>query len=213
MAFPEDPDRELRRLHRRAATDMAARMRLPAWEHLSLPLAPPMEQLTVADLLGHVVEANVAFAAELLGQPAPSSPAPSPDTEPGRGPVPGAGGASDPVGGVVESIRTVLTVVRGLDPDQGFSPETRSRFWQRIAELTVLGHDLQQAIGSGAGVDELLVDRLTAAAPEVRIWPDLVPLPVPVDEPTDVTTALLARFGRPRGRILVPTDNCATGSC
>ena len=36
------PDRELLRLHRRACTDFAARMRLPAWEHLPMNLAEPM---------------------------------------------------------------------------------------------------------------------------------------------------------------------------
>ncbi len=207
MVFPEDPDRELRRLHRRAATDMAARMRLPAWEHLSVPLADPLAPLTVADLLGRVVEANVAFAAELLGQPVRGK-APTADRTTGGGaPV------VDPVGEVIESIRTVLTVVRGLDPDRGFSPRTRDLFWQRIAELTVMGHDLQQAIGSGAGVDELLVDRLASVAPEVGIWPGLSPIPLPADEAVDVTTAVLARFGRPRGRMLIPSDDCATGTC
>ena len=45
-------DRELLRLHRRACTDFAARMRLPAWEHMEMPLSPPLESYTVADLLG-----------------------------------------------------------------------------------------------------------------------------------------------------------------
>jgi len=209
VTFPEDPDRELRRLHRRAATDMAARMRLPAWEHLSLPLAAPMGHLRVADLLRRVVEANVAFAALLLGQSPPDSPAGSPPELP----TGSASVSADPVTEVIESIRTVLTVVRGLDPDQGFSPELRIRFWQRIAELTVLGHDLQQAIGSGAGVDDLLVDRLASVAPDVTVWPNLGAIAIPDDEPVDVTTAVLARHGRPRGRILVPSDNCATGTC
>ena len=61
------PDRELLRLHRRACTDFAARMRLPAWEHLPMPLTPPMSEFTVGDLLCRVVNGNLAAAAELAG--------------------------------------------------------------------------------------------------------------------------------------------------
>ena len=54
------PDRELLRLHRRACTDFAARMRLPAWEHLPMNLAEPMSGLTVGDLLTQVDNSNIA---------------------------------------------------------------------------------------------------------------------------------------------------------
>ena len=67
------PDRELLRLHRRACTDFAARMRLPAWEHLPMPLAAPMNDLTVGDLLCQVADGNLAAAAELTGQTVPES--------------------------------------------------------------------------------------------------------------------------------------------
>ena len=65
------PDRELLRLHRRACTDFAARMRLPAWEHLPMNLAEPMSGLTVGDLLTQVANSNIATAAVLSGQEHP----------------------------------------------------------------------------------------------------------------------------------------------
>lgn len=189
------PDRELIRLHRRACTDMAARMRLPRWEHLAHPLAAPLDDHTVADLLTRVVVGDIAFAADLSGGSIPTA----------------VDVGDDPVAAAVESIRTVLTVVSGLDPQAGFSPARREQFWQRIVELTVLGHDLQQAIHAGAGLDDILVDRiLTAGPPGLSIWPWLEPDDRPVTGPED---ALLALVGRPAGLRLVADDQCATGEC
>ena len=154
------PDRELLRLHRRACTDFAARMRLPAWEHLPMPLAAPMSELTVEDLLCQVANGNLATAAELTGQPIPQ---------------PVALG-TEPTQIVVESIRTVLTVASALDHQSGFSPEHRQLLWRRIVELTLLGYDLQQAIKAGTGLDDLLVDRICAVEPDISVWPSLQPL-------------------------------------
>jgi hypothetical protein len=190
------PDRELKRLHRRACTDFAARLRLPAWEHLSMPLAPPLGHLTVRDLLCRVADGNLAAAAELAGQQAP------PPVELGL----------DPTEVVVESIRTVLTVASSLEPEEGFSPARRQMLWTRVVELTVLGYDLQQAIRAGAGLDDLLVDRILAAQPEVTVWPHLEPIECDVSTPP--LQRLLASHGRPAGLWVDPTDpTCGTGQC
>ena len=190
------PDKELLRLHRRACTDFAARLRLPAWEHLPMPLAAPLDGHTVADLLCRVADGNLATAAELSGQPAP------PPVELG----------TDPTEVVVEAIRTVLTVVSSLDASDGFSPARRQLLWTRVVELTVLGYDLQQAIHAGAGLDDLLVDRIISAEPEVDIWPHLPALEVDVSTPP--LQRLLALHGRPAGLWVDPTDpTCGTGQC
>ena len=96
-------------------------------------LAPPMNDLTVRDLLCQVVDGNLGTAAELTGQHLP-------------GPV---DLGEEPTQMVVESIRTVLTVASSLDHRAGFSPEHRQLLWRRIVELTLLGYDLQQAIKAG----------------------------------------------------------------
>ena len=190
------PDRELLRLHRRACTDFAARMRLPAWEHLPMPLAAPMSELTVEDLLCQVANGNLAPAAELTGQPIPH---------------PVALG-TEPTQIVVESIRTVLTVASALAHQSGFSPEHRQLLWRRIVELTLLGYDLQQAIKAGTGLDDLLVDRICAVEPDISVWPSLQPLEF--DMSTPPLLRLLARHGRPPGLWIDPSDpSCGTGQC
>ncbi len=190
------PDKELMRLHRRACTDFAARLRLPAWEHLPMPLAAPMVDLTVGDLLRQVADGNLATAAELSGQPAP-------------GPL---DLGLEPIDVVVESIRTVLTVASSLDPEAGFSPARRELLWTRVVELTLLGYDLQQAIHAGAGLDDLLVDRILVAEPDVSVWPHLDP--IESDLSTPPLQRLLAQHGRPSGLWVDPTDpTCGTGQC
>ncbi|MDG2113255.1 MAG: hypothetical protein P8N02_11655 [Actinomycetota bacterium] len=189
-------DRELKRLHRRACTDFAARLRLPAWEHLPIALSSPLDHLTVRDLLCQVADGNLAMAAELSGQPVP------PPVDLGL----------DPTEVVVESIRTVLTVASVLDPDEGFSPERRQQLWTRVVELTVMGYDLQQAIRAGAGLDDLLVDRILLADPEVTVWPELES--IESDLSTPPLQRLLAMHGRPSGLWVDPTDpTCGTGQC
>ena len=189
-------DTELKRLHRRACTDFAARLRLPAWEHLPKPLAGSLSHLTVRDLLCRAADGNLAAAAEFSGQQPP------PPVELGL----------DPTEVVVESIRTVLTVATGLDPDAGFSPARRQLLWERIVELTILGYDLQQAISAGAGLDDMLVDRILLAEPEVAIWPNLDPIDLDISTPPN--TRLLARYGRQAGMWVDPTDpTCGTGQC
>jgi len=188
-------DRELVRLHRRACTDMAARMRLPRWDQLDTPLRGALADHVVSDLLVRVVEGNLEFAADLSGQPTPSA------VEVG----------DDPIAAVTESIRTILTVVSGLEPQAGFAPSRRNQFWARIAELTILGYDLQQAIFAGAGLDDILIDRLLGVGPvDLGVWPGLDACEPEVMTPEDV---VLSRFGRSRGLQLVAEDNCATGQC
>ena len=188
------PDRELLRLHRRACTDFAGRMRLPAWEHLPMPLAPPMNDLTVGDLLTQVANGHLSTAAELTGQPPPAS------VELG----------TDPTQVVVESIRTVLTIASGLDHQSGFSPQHRELLWRRIVEMTLLGYDLQQAIRAGAGLDDLLVDRISMVEPDVSVWPCLPPLEFDISTPP--VSRLLARHGRPPGLWIDPSDpSCGPG--
>lgn len=190
------PDREILRLHRRACTDFAARMRLPAWEHLPMLLAPPMNDLTVRDLLCQVVDGNLGTAAELTGQHLPGP------VDLGR----------EPTQVVVESIRTVLTVASSLDHRAGFSPEHRQLLWRRIVELTLLGYDLQQAIKAGAGLDDLLVDRISVVDPEVTIWPSLEPFDFDLSTPP--VLRLLAQHGRSPGPWIDPSDpSCGTGQC
>ncbi|WP_419910619.1 hypothetical protein [Candidatus Poriferisodalis sp.] len=206
-------DRELLRLHRRACTDFAARMRLPAWEHMAMALSPPLESYTVADLLARVADGNLAAAAQMSGQPLPP---PVEIPTPAAGVALGFGGHSedrpDPTRPVIESVRTVLAVAAGLDAGAGFSPRLRDLLWTRVVELTILGYDLQQAISAGAGLDELLVDRVQAAAPPVQVWPGLEPLAVDLSTPP--LQRLLALAGRPVGRWVDSSDpNCSTGQC
>ena len=206
-------DRELLRLHRRACTDFAARMRLPAWEHMGMPLAAPLESYSVADLLGRVADGNLAAAAQMSGQPIPPPveiPTPAARTGWGFGGL--AGDQPDPTHPVIESVRTVLSVAASLDAGAGLSPRLRDLLWTRVVELTILGYDLQQAISAGAGLDELLVDRVQAAAPEVQVWPGLDPLAVDLSTPP--LQRLLALAGRPVGRWVDASDpNCSTGQC
>ena len=206
-------DRELLRLHRRACTDFAARMRLPAWEHLTMPLAHPLGDHTIADLLERVANSNMAAAAEMSGQPAPPSiELARPAARFGLGLGSTSAKRRDPTQPVVESIRTVLAVAASLDAGAGFSPRLRELLWTRVVELTVLGYDLQQAISAGAGLDELLVDRVLAAAPAVQTWPGLDALEVDLSTPP--LQRLLALAGRPVGRWVDPSDpNCSTGQC
>ena len=137
-----------------------------------MPLAPPLESCSVADLLGRAADGNLAAAARMSGQPLPP---PVEIATPVAGTGLGFGGSSgdrpDPTQPVIESVRTVLSVAASLDADAGFSPRLRDLLWTRVVEMTILGYDLQQAISAGAGLDELLVDRVLAAAPEVSIWP------------------------------------------
>ncbi len=207
------PDRELLRLHRRACTDFAARMRLPAWEHMGMRLAPPLGDYTVADLLERAINGNLAAAAEMGGQPAPPPVRiPTPAAGIGLGFGTGAQDRPDPTQPVVESVRTVLSMAASLDAGAGFSPRLRGLLWTRVTELTVLGYDLQQAISAGAGLDELLVDRVLAAAPAVTVWPGLEALPVDLSTPP--LQRLLAMAGRPVGRWVDSSDpNCSTGQC
>ena len=195
MSVTQPADKELVRLHRRACTDMAARMRLPRWDQLDARLRAPLDDRLVRDLLGRVVEGNLEFAADLSGQPIPAA----------------VDVGDNPIAAVTESIRTILTVVSGLETSAGFAPTRRDQFWARIAELTVLGYDLQQAIFAGAGLDDILIDRLLGVGPgDLRVWPDLEPCEPAEMTPEDV---VLARFGRNRGLQLVPEDNCAIGQC
>ncbi len=206
-------DRELLRLHRRACTDFAARMRLPAWEHMLMPLAPPLGDYTVADLLGRAADGNLAAAAEMSGQPPPPPVRiPTPAAGTGLGLGTSAEDRPDPTQPVIESVRTVLALAAGLDAGAGFSPRLRDLLWTRVAELTILGYDLQQAISAGTGLDELLVDRILAAAPAVRVWPGLDALAVDLSTPP--LQRLLATAGRPVGRWVDSSDpNCSTGQC
>ena len=213
-------DSELLRLHRRACTDFAARLRLPAWEHLRLPLPAPLGGYTVEDLLCRVANANLAAAAELSGQPAPP---PVGLGKPDTGEInliPVNTGGSGPTQVVLESVRTVLAVVAGLDAGAGISPAQRQLLWDRGVELTVLGYDLQQAIHAGTGLDELLVDRVLAAAPTINPWPGLPP--VEADFGTPANQMLLARAGRTQPAWNHPGHvaghdtgeaSCATGNC
>ena len=215
----EHSDRELLRLHRRACTDFAARMRLPAWEHMAMPLAPPLGDYTVADLLGRVADGNLAAAAEMSGQPVPPPVhIPAPAAGAGLGLGTRAQDRPDSTQPVVESIRTVLAVAASLDAGAGFSPRLRNLLWARVTELTVLGYDLQQAISAGTGLDELLADRILAAAPAVTVWPELDALAVDLSTPP--LQRLLALAGRPVGRWVDSPDstgsaglNCSTGQC
>ena len=235
-AVPTQTGAELLRLHRRACTDFAARLRLPAWEHLTIELAPPLAPHTVGDLLTQVTHGNLKAAAALCGQPepalvdpfgldpfGPSQPNPAQANpgqhstgqhkpELGRNPSPSDTPACEVV---IESIRTVLTVAAGTSGAAAaneLSPQFRELLWQRAAELTVLGYDLQQAIRAGAGLDELLVDRLLSADLEPNVWPYLSPLPT--DQGTPPLRRLLALTGRPAGLWVDPTDpGCGTGQC
>ena len=156
-----------------------------------MPLAAPLEHLSVRDLLCQVANGNLAAAAELCGQPSPAA------VELGI----------EHTEVVVESIRTVLTVASALDPDEGFSPARRQLLWRRVVELSVLGYDLQQAIRAGAGVDDLLVDRILLAEPDVTI-------PVGVGVALPPTQRLLADHGRGAGFWVDPSDpSCGTGQC
>ena len=212
-AMATQPDRELLRLHRRACTDFAARMRLPAWEHMGMGLASPLGDYTVADLLGRAADGNLAAAAQMGGQPAPPPVRiPTPAAGTGWGLGTRAQDRPDPTQPVIESVRTVLAVAAGLDAGAGFSPRLRELLWTRVTELTILGYDLQQAISAGAGLDELLVDRILAAAPAVTVWPGLDALPVDLSTPP--LQRLLATAGRPVGRWVDASDpNCSTGQC
>ncbi len=212
-------DRELLRLHRRACSDFAARMRLPAWEHMAMPLSQPLEPRTVADLLARAADGNLAASARMSGQPPP---APVEILRPALGAHWEFGGRTadrpDPTHLVIESVRTVLAVCAGLDAGAGFSLGLRELLWTRVVELTVLGYDLQQAIGAGAGLDELLVDAVLAAAPQTPVWPNLEPLPVDLSTPP--LQRLLASAGRPAGRWVCSADSaqsadpgCSTGQC
>ena len=210
---PNHADRELLRLHRRACTDFAARMRLPAWEHMEMPLAPPLGDFTVADLLARAANGNLAAAAQMSGQPVPP---PVQVSTPAAGLGWGLGARPnerpDPTQPIVESVRTVLAVAASLDAGAGFSPRLRGLLWTRVTELTVLGYDLQQAISAGTGLDELLVDRILMAAPAVPVWPGLDALQVDVSTPP--LQRLLAMAGRPVGRWVDVSDpNCSTGQC
>jgi hypothetical protein len=161
-----------------------------------MPLAFPMQNFTVGDLLSRAATGNLETAAELTGQIKPE---------------PVVLGL-DPTEVVVESVRTVLAVVAGLDHGAGFSPQKRELLWSRIVELTLLGHDLQQAIKAGAGLDDLLVDRIVAAAPEVSIWPFIDGSSVDLSIPP--TARLLAQHGRSSVGWVDPNDpNCGTGQC
>lgn len=118
----------------------------------------------------------------------------------------------EPTEVVVESIRTVLTVASALDPEAGFSPARRELLWTRVVELTILGYDLQQAIRAGAGLDDLLVDRILVAEPDVTVWPHLDAIETDVSIPP--LQRLLAKHGRPAGLWVDPADHtCGTGQC
>ncbi len=180
-----------------------------------MPLAPPLGEYSVADLLGAAVDGNLAAAAVMSGQPAPEPvciSTPTAATGLGFGAGLQADAQPDPTQPVIESIRTVLAVAAGLDAGAGFSPQVRDLLWTRVVEVTILGYDLQQAISAGTGLDELLVDRILAAAPRVAIWPGLDALPVELSTPP--LQRLLAMAGRPVGRWVHAGDPaCGTGQC
>lgn len=245
MIVTTDIDRDLLRLHRRACTDFAARMRLPAREHLTLSLAEPLAPLTVGDLLVQVANGNLRTAATLSGQPAPSPVTLSTlDTKLGKvntqntklgkvntqntklGKVNTQNTKpsevdTQPSEVVVESIRTVLTVCSVLASTAGLSPSARDLLWNRTAELTVLGYDLQQAIHAGAGLDELLVDRLLCTMRDLSVWPYLPPQTANLSTPPQTANLgtpplqhLLALTGRPVGLWMDTADLiCGTGQC
>ena len=67
-----------------------------------------------------------------------------------------------------------------------------------------LGYDLQQAIRAGAGLDDLLVDRISMVDPTLN-WPS--PPSLEFDISTPPVLRPLARHGRPPGLWIDPSDS------
>jgi hypothetical protein len=148
-------------------------MRLPAYEHLRRPLRAPLETHTVGDLLNQVARRHFAVVRATGGRP---------------GPLP-----DQPTAAVIDATRQALQAVRAASVRR--LPE--QLLWETVAELTVLGWDLQQAIGAGAGLDPLLLDVVRpycADPPVLNVWPGLAPLDVPALAP--IATQVLGAFGR-----------------
>jgi hypothetical protein len=165
----------LRRTYRRACTDVAARMRLPAWEHLRYPLRAPLGDHTVTDLLERLDAAQLTVV-DALGGAAPA-----------RSELP-----ARPTDAVVEAVRAALRALPAGEVPQAATDAVRIA----AAEAVVLGWDLQQAILAGADPDPILVGDVLpwVWTGSVTLWPDLPP----ADEPADASAVerLLAAAGR-----------------
>lgn len=153
---------DLRRLYRRACTDVAARMRLPAWEHLRMPLRPPLHDHTVADVLERLVAGQLEVV-DSLGAAVPA-----------RADLP-----VTPTDAVIEAVRAAL---RALPPGP-VPPDAEPVVRTAVAEAVVLGWDLQQAVMAGADPDDILVGEVLPWlwAGRVQVWPDLAGAEGPAD--------------------------------
>ena len=165
----------LRRTYRRACTDVAARMRLPAWEHLRYPLRTPLGDHTVADLLDRLVVGHLSVV-DAVGGAAPL-----------RSELP-----ERPTDAVIEAVRAALRAL----PAGEVPPSATDTVRVAAAEAVVLGWDLQQAILAGADPDPILVADVlpwvwTGA---VTLWPGLPHAEEPPD--ADAVDRLLAAAGR-----------------
>lgn len=169
----------LRRTYRRACTDVAARMRLPAWEHLRYPLRTPLGDHTVADLLERLVAGQLTVV-DAVGGAAPA-----------RRDLP-----ARPTEAVIEAVRAAL---RALATGE-IPPDATDAVRVAAAEAVVLGWDLQQAILAGADPDPILVSDVLpwVWTGTVTVWPGLPPADEPPD--ADAVERLLAAAGRPSPR-------------
>jgi hypothetical protein len=138
-------------------------------------LSGQLSSYTVADLLSRAVERHLATVKATGTRPA----RPDPNI--------------DPAAAVIDATRQALTAVRYTKARK--LPE--QALWEAITELTVLGHDLEEAIEAGAGLDPLLVSVIMPYCvdpPVLDIWPGLAPT-TPAPDAT-VNDRLLAAFGR-----------------
>ena len=150
-------------------------MRLPAWEHLPMPLRPPLHHPTVADLLERIVVGQLDVADRL-----------------GAGPSDRAALPDRPTDAVIEAVRTGL---RALPP--GPVPDVAaSAVRTAVAEAVVLGWDLQQAVMAGADPDDILVADVLPWlwAGTVQVWPGLPGAEAPAE--ADATARMLWAAGR-----------------
>jgi hypothetical protein len=149
-------------MYRRACTDVAARMRLPAREHLPMPLRPPLHDHSVADVLERLVGGQLDVVAA-VGAPVPD-----------RTELPGS-----PTDAVIEAVRAALRALPPGPVPTGAEEAVRTA----VAEAVVLGWDLQQVVMAGADPDDLLVAEILPWlwAGTVRVWPGLESAEAPAD--------------------------------